>query len=137
MNAAPIPSVTALYAGLVGVLLLVLASLISRHRRGLGIGLGDGGNPDLARAIRVHGNAVEWAVPAILLLLVAELNRAPPLLLHACGLATIAGRVLHASGLSRRSGYSFGRFAGSAVSWAAVLVLAFWDLWAFARVALV
>jgi uncharacterized membrane protein YecN with MAPEG domain len=127
------PFVTALYAGAIGILLLVLAALVSRLRRSRKVGLGDGGDKDLARAIRVHGNAVEWAVPGLLLLLVAELNRADLLLLHACGLAIVAGRVLHAIGLSSRSGTSFGRFWGSALSWTAVLVLALWCLWAFAR----
>jgi uncharacterized membrane protein YecN with MAPEG domain len=136
MNPAPMPYVTALYAGLLGVLLLVLAALVSRLRRSRRIGLGDGGDRDLQRAIRVHGNAVEWAVPALLLLLVAELNRADPVLLHACGLAIVAGRVLHAIGLSRTGGVSFGRFVGSALSWGALGVLALWCLWAAVRVLL-
>jgi len=34
---------------------------------------------------------------------------------------------------SRRSGTSFGRFFGSALSWTAVLVLALWCLRAFVR----
>lgn len=133
MNSATIPMVTALYAGLVGVLLVVLAGLVSRLRRSRKVGLGDGGDKDLQRAIRVHGNAVEWAVPGVLLLLVAELNGAGLILLHACGIAIVAGRAMHAFGLSRRGGVSFGRFWGSALSWAAVLVLALWGVWAFAR----
>lgn len=131
------PQVTALYAGLSGVLLLVLAASVSRRRRQFKVGLGDGGNAGLARAIRVHGNAVEWLLPALLLLLVAELNRAAPLFLHAAGLAIVVGRVLHAAGLSRTAGVSFGRFAGSAISWFAVLVLALWDVWTFLRTAVV
>ncbi|GIK87919.1 MAG: MAPEG family protein [Burkholderiales bacterium] len=131
------PHVTALYAGLVGVLLLVLAALVSRLRRARRVGLGDGGDRDLQRAIRVHGNAVEWAVPGVLLLLVAELNRAHPWLLHLCGVALVAGRVLHAAGLTRTAGVSFGRFVGSGLSWTAVLVLALWCAWAFARTLLV
>jgi uncharacterized membrane protein YecN with MAPEG domain len=137
MSPAPLPAASALYAGLVGLLLLVLAALVSRLRRKHRIGLGDGGNRELQRAIRVHGNAVEWAVPALLLLLVAELNRAPALLVHACGLAIFAGRLLHAFGLSRSGGISFGRFVGSGLSWGALAVLAVWNLWAFARLALV
>ena len=81
----------------------------------------------------MHGNAVEWAVPGVLLLLVAELNRASPLLLHLCGIALVVGRVLHAVGLTRTAGVSFGRFAGSAASWTALLVLSVWSLWAFVR----
>lgn len=136
MSAAPLPVITALYAGLVGLLLLALAALVSRLRRARKVGLGDGGDRDLQRAIRVHGNAVEWAVPGLLLLLVAELNRADPLLLHACGIAIVAGRVLHAFGLTRTAGVSFGRFYGSAVSWGAILVLALWCVWAFLRASL-
>src|SRR5688572_25053470 len=101
MSPAPMPVICALYAGVVGLLLVVLAArvLVLRWRRRIGIG--DGGDPVLLRAIRAHGNAVEWAVPAILLLLVAELTRAPALLVHVCGLAIVLGRALHAIGLSR------------------------------------
>jgi uncharacterized membrane protein YecN with MAPEG domain len=127
------PAIAALYAALIGVLLLLLAARISGMRRTLKIGLGDGGDRGLQRAIRAHGNAVEWAVPAILLLLVADLTRAPALFLHLCGVAIVVGRVLHAFGLSRAGGYSFGRFTGSLLSWGAVAVLAAWNLWAFVR----
>ena len=131
------PAIAALYAGLIGILLIALAAGVSRLRRRHKVGLGDGGNRDLQRAIRVHGNAVEWAVPALLLLLVAELNRAPPLLLHACGIAIVLGRVLHAFGLSRSGGVSFGRFVGTGLSWGALAVLSVWSVWAFLRLALV
>ena len=70
------PSITALYAGLYALLLLALAVPISLRRMKLGIGINDGGNTELSRAIRVHANAVEWGLPILLLLLVAELNRA-------------------------------------------------------------
>jgi uncharacterized membrane protein YecN with MAPEG domain len=137
MNPAPMPAITALYAGLAGLLLVVLAYLVSLNRRRHRVSFGDGNNRELQRAIRVHGNAVEWIVPAVLLLLVADLNRADPALLHLCGLAIIVGRILHAIGLWRSSGLSFGRFTGSALSWGAVAVLAIWNLWAFGRLLLV
>lgn len=137
MSPAPMPAIAALYAGLVGLLLLVLAARISVLRRKLKIGLGDGGDRVLQLAIRAHGNAVEWALPAILLLLIADLTRAPTLFLHLCGFAIVIGRLLHAVGLSGAGGYSFGRFFGSVLSWGAVLVLAVWNLWAFARLLLV
>ena len=136
MNPAPMPAITALYAGLIALLLIALAIPVSRLRRGLRVGLGDGGDNRLLRAIRAHANTVEWAIPAVLLLLIAELNRASPLLLHACGIALLAGRLLHAIGLSRSGGYSFGRFTGTGLTWIAIVVLAVWDVWAFARTAL-
>jgi len=133
MSPAPMPAITALYAGLIALLLLVFAARVSMTRRRLGVGIGDGGHEALARAIRVHGNAVEWALPVLLLLLLAELNRASPLLLHACGIALVAARLVHGAGLARRSGVSTGRFAGTVVTWVVLLVLAAWNVWAFLR----
>ena len=133
MMPPPMPAITALYAAIVAALLLVFALRVSLFRRSLGVGIGDGGHDALARAIRVHANAVEWALPVLFLLLVAELNRASPLLLHAAGIALVVARVLHGFGLSRHSGVSPGRFAGIAVTWVVLIVLAAWDLWAFVR----
>jgi uncharacterized protein len=137
MSPAPMPAITALYAGLVALLLIALAARVALLRGRHRIGLGDEGNRELQRAIRVHGNAVEWAVVGVLILLVAELNRASPALVHGCGIAIVVGRLLHAFGLSGSSGYSFGRFVGSALSWTATAVLAAWCVWAFARLLLV
>ena len=131
------PSITALYAGLCALLLLALAVPISLRRMKLGIGINDGGNTELSRAIRVHANAVEWGLPILLLLLVAELNRANPLLLHVCGIAFVVGRLAHAMGLSARSGPSRGRFGGTLASWTVLLVLALWNVWAHIRLLLV
>jgi hypothetical protein len=133
----PLPAITALYAALVAIGLFALAVPISRLRMKEGIGIGDGGNPRLARAIHIHADAVEWALPVLLLMLIAELNRAPALLLHACGVALIIARVLHVHGLRRSAGRSTGRFADAGLTWAALLALAIWNLWAFLRLALV
>jgi uncharacterized membrane protein YecN with MAPEG domain len=129
------PFVTALYAGLIALLLLVLAVQVSRFRLRTGVGLGDGGDPAFRRAIRTHANAVEWAPVVLLLLLLAELCRASPLLLHAAGIALVAGRVLHALGLSAHEGRSFGRGTGTVLTWAALGVLAVYDIVAFMRAA--
>jgi uncharacterized protein len=128
-----IAPITALYAGLYTLLLLVLAARISGLRGKLKVGLGDGGHAELTRAIRVHGNAVEWTLPMLVLLLVAELNRANPLFLHACGSIFLVARLAHAAGLSRASGESPGRFGGTTASWLVIGVIAVWDIAVFAR----
>ncbi|HYT98291.1 MAG TPA: MAPEG family protein, partial [Casimicrobiaceae bacterium] len=61
------PAIAAFYAGLTGLLLVVLALRVSARRMRLKVGLGDGGDELLRRAIRVHANAVEWALPILLL----------------------------------------------------------------------
>jgi len=133
MNPAPMPAITALYAAVIALLLLAFAARVSFTRLKLGVGIGDGGHDALARAIRVHGNAVEWTLPVLLLMLVAELNRAAPLLLHACGIALVVARLVHGAGLARRAGISKGRSAGTVVTWVVLVVLAVWDAWAFVR----
>ncbi|MEP6998189.1 MAG: MAPEG family protein [Betaproteobacteria bacterium] len=136
MNPAPMPMISALYTGVFALLLVVLAVLVSRRRRRMGIGLGAGGDAQLERAIRVHANAVEWGLPLLLLLLIAEENRASPTLLHVCGILFILARVMHAWGLSRASGHSLGRLAGSGLTWLVLAALAVWDIVAFLRPAL-
>jgi uncharacterized membrane protein YecN with MAPEG domain len=136
MNPAPMPLISALYTGIFALLLVALALLVSRRRRTMGIGLGAGGDAQLERAIRVHANAVEWGLPVLLLLLIAEENRASPLLLHVCGIAFILARLMHAAGLSRSSGQSVGRFAGIGLTWLVLTVLAVWNVVAFLRPAL-
>lgn len=115
-------SVTALWTALIALWILLLMLRVVQLRRSRRIGIGDGGDKDLAKAIRVHGNAVETMPIALLLLLVTELAGAAPWLLHVCGSALLASRVLHAAGLTRTTGSSAGRVLGS-ILWATVVVV--------------
>jgi uncharacterized membrane protein YecN with MAPEG domain len=128
--------ITGLYAGLLVLLLLFFAGRVSLLRSKLRVGMGHGNDPHLARAIRVHGNAVEWILPMVVLLLVAELDGANRIFLHVCGVTFIGARIVHAVGLARTSKDSSGRFWGMAATWLVIVVLALWDISAFARVAL-
>ncbi|HEX5865358.1 MAG TPA: MAPEG family protein [Casimicrobiaceae bacterium] len=127
---------TALYAGVLGLLLLALAARVSLLRSKLRVGMGHGNDPHLARAIRVHGNAIEWILLMLLLFLVAELDGANRIFLHACGVTFVGARIAHAAGLSRTSKESSGRFWGTAATWLVIAVLAVWDIAAFARTGL-
>jgi len=128
--------VTGLYAGLLMLLLLFFAGRVSLLRSKLRVGMGHGNDPRLARAIRVHGNAVEWILPMVVLLLVAELDGANRVFLHVCGVTFIAARIVHAAGLARTSKDSSGRFWGMTATWLVIATLALWDVAAFARIAL-
>jgi hypothetical protein len=128
--------ITGLYAGLLVLLLLFFAGRVSLLRSKLRVGMGHGNDPHLARAIRVHGNAVEWILPMVVLLLVAELDGANRIFLHVCGVTFIGARIVHAAGLARTSKDSSGRFWGIAATWLVIAMLALWDISAFARVAL-
>jgi uncharacterized membrane protein YecN with MAPEG domain len=131
-----IAPVTALYGALLALLILVLAGRVSLLRSKLNVGMGHGNDPDLAKAIRAHGNAVEWILPMLVLLLVSELDGANRVFLHACGATFVAARLAHAIGLSRVSKRSSGRFWGAAGTYVVIAALAIWNLIAFLRIAM-
>jgi uncharacterized protein len=114
--------VTVLYAGLNGLLLLVLVVGVMRQRQRTGVQFGDGGSEELERAQRCLGNWAEYAPLVLILMGLLEAQRTSAYLLHGLGIAITVGRVLHAWGLSRSSGRSFGRSAGMALTWATLLV---------------
>jgi len=118
------PLITLFYAGLNGLIALGLAFLVVRQRRRTRTLFGAGGNPDLERAIRAHGNFVEYVPLILILLLLLELSGTPALRLHIMGAALTVARLLHAWGLSRSSGRSFGRGVGATLTWAVLLAAA-------------
>src|SRR5262245_2821156 len=124
-----LPVITALYAGLLGFLGLVLASRVVQHRQRHQIALGDEGNEDMQRAMRVFGNFTEY-VPMILLLIgFGEMLGAHKWLTHAEGASLLVGRLLHAWGLSQTSGTSMGRLLGVVLSWLTLLVSSATLIW--------
>jgi uncharacterized protein len=115
--------VTALYAAVLTLILMALAINVTRARRKLRVGLGDGNNPVMLRMVRIHGNAAEYIPIAVLLMLVYELNGGSHATLHVCGCALILGRVLHAAGLWNSDGQSPGRAIGQSLTWLTILAL--------------
>jgi uncharacterized protein len=102
-----------LYAGLFGLLMILLKGNVGRVRTSEKVGFGDGNNEALQRAIRVQGNAVE-DVPVVLVgLLALGLMNAPVLLIHGLGATFLVARILHAIGLGGSSGGSPGRMFGT------------------------
>ena len=123
------PVITALYAGILGFLGLVLASRVVQHRQKHRIALGDKGNEDMQRAMRVFGNFTEY-VPMILLLIgFGEMLGAHKWLTHGLGASLVAGRLFHAWGLSKTSGTSLGRLLGVVLTWLALLVASAMLIW--------
>ena len=92
--------VTALYAGLLALILLPLSARVIGIRRRQRISLLDGADPRLTRAIRAHGNFIEYVPIALILMLVDEINGAAAWLLHPLGLLLLGGRLAHAYALT-------------------------------------
>lgn len=121
--------VSSIYASLSALLIIVLLLRVAYLRNSLKVGIGDGQQPKLARAVRVHANAIESLPLALLLLVMLELSGAAAVVLHGLGAALWIARLLHAFGLSRSSGYSFGRFFGTLLTILVVVLMCGWLLW--------
>ncbi len=117
-----IGKVTALYAGLLALLLVALSINVIRLRWRYRQGLGDGGHQALARAVRVQGNFTEYAPLGLILVGLLELAGFHAWVVHALGVALVAGRVAHGWGLTQSDGPSIGRAAGMSLTFA-VLIL--------------
>jgi len=93
--------VTSLYAGLLSLMLVVLTIRVIKRRWSKKIGILDGGDQEMAQAIRVHGNFTEYVPMILLLMVIFELNGVSLYVLHAMGITVLLTRVLHSIGLSR------------------------------------
>jgi uncharacterized membrane protein YecN with MAPEG domain len=119
------PHITAMYGSLLALWLLILAYRVVLLRKKHKVGVGTGGHADLDVAMRCHGNACEYVPMAVILLLLAELQNAPIIILHVAGIVFLIGRFLHSQGLTKtQGGISFGRFWGTLATWLTLVVLA-------------
>lgn len=105
--------ITALYAGLCGLLLVTLYVRVSQRRLATKIGMGTGGDAILEQRIRAHGNFIESVPIALFLLYLLEQTAVDPIYIHAFGMTLLLARIGHAQGISTTSGRSAGRFYGS------------------------
>jgi uncharacterized membrane protein YecN with MAPEG domain len=112
MASTPGLIVAAFYCGLLIIMNVVLQALVIRLRRSKLIGLGDGQDKQMARAIRAHGNFAENAPFGIGALTLLALTGSGTLVLHGLGLMLLIGRILHAWGISQTGGSSVGRVGG-------------------------
>lgn len=114
----------ALYTGLLILMNVALQANVIRLRRRKLIGVGDGGDKEMMRAVRMHGNFAENAPFAIGALILLALVGATAPLVHAIGLLLIVGRTLHAYGLHTSAGSSLGRVGGMLLTFTALTIAA-------------
>lgn len=93
--------IVSLYAAVLALLFVWLSVRTLRVRRSLQIAIGDGGNPAMLRAMRVHSNFAEYVPLSLLLIYLVEAAGAQGLLVNILGCCLLAGRLAHAFGVSR------------------------------------
>lgn len=92
-------SITPLYAGLIGLLFVMLSIRVIFGRFTAKVSVGDGGDKALIKRMRVQANCAEYAPIGLLLLAMAEIQNAPIWVVHLLGLMLLVGRISHAVGL--------------------------------------
>ncbi len=108
-------TITPLYAGLLAFWFLVLSYRVVQ-KRSKGINLGDGGDAEMLRRIRGHGNFAEY-VPIILIMMgMLELGGTKPWLLHTLGALLVFARVVHGYAFTFTEKWFFGRFYGTLIT---------------------
>ena len=118
-----------IYLSFLALFGLYLAFKITQIRGKEGIGIGDGDNSAMRKAIRVQANFLENLLPFAVLFVVYELAGGNSYILLVTGLVFCVARVMHAQGLNKSAGRTFGRYWGTAMSWLVLLVLAVANLW--------
>ncbi|WP_303291574.1 MAPEG family protein [Marinobacter sp. SS5-14b] len=122
--------VTAVFAAVIGLLLLVLSAQVVKFRLKYRMGLGVNDDRDFESAVRAHANLVEYAPIGLIMLGIAELNGVSSTLIYWTGMALVVGRILHAFGMiNGRGGPHKARMIGIVLTWLAILVAAVLLLW--------
>lgn len=110
----------ALWSGLLILFLVILSVRVVLARRTHRVLLGDGGVSQVTVATRVFGNAAEYVPVGVGALALLAMLGLPVMAVHAVGGALLAGRLIHAVGLSDRKPTP-GRIAGMALTYFALI----------------
>ncbi len=118
--------VTLLTASLLGVLLFALIMHNARARGRVLKAERQGPVPEALQAaldhrLRVVANFTEYVPFTLVLLAALEMSSLPLALVEGLAATLVLGRALHAWGLSRSAGPSFGRFVGTSLTWIVLL----------------
>lgn len=112
--------ITAAYAGVLGLVFLVLTVRVVMRRNTVKASLGDGGDILLERRIRAHGNFIEFVPLVLILMMLMELQSQSIWLLHLVGVCLVVGRVIHCVNISRENESLGGRIVGMALTMTAL-----------------
>ena len=105
-----VPQITILFVGLMALIQIPMTFAVGLYRVKTDIHFLDGGDVEMLRRMRAHGNFTETVPITLLAMAAAELSGAPTLLIWAGGALLVAGRLLHYMTI-RRFGWAIGRSA--------------------------
>jgi uncharacterized membrane protein YecN with MAPEG domain len=120
-----------LYAALLAFFYLYLSARTIGMRRKAKISIGDGGDREMLRAMRMHANFSEYALITLILLALVDLQGGPIWLLHSLGILFVLARLSHAYGISSVQAPGKFRVAGMVGTFTTIAVSAAWLLNAY------
>lgn len=106
------PVITAIAAGIIINLQMILMMICGKSRYKHKQGLGESGQPELLARIRSHGNLAENSAIVLLVLALLEMAGTNQIIIIIAASAFVIGRILHPIGLFKTSGTSFQRAVG-------------------------
>ena len=112
--------ITLIYAGLLGLLFLLLSFWVVKRRAQFKVMIGEGEAPGMRSANRAHGNFAEYVPLTLLLMALCELAGVGAFWLHVGGLCLLVGRILHAIGIQIPKAPNMPRLFGTLLFWLAL-----------------
>lgn len=126
----PIPDITILYAGVLGLMAIVLGATAGIYRAKHNISIGDGGDAELTLRMRRHANFVENVPLALVLFAMLEMQGVSGLAIHGLGVALVLGRSLHWAGFGESVSNPV-RGLGSGLTALSIVVASVWGIITF------
>ena len=123
--------ITLLYTSLITILAIFLAFRVGVTRGKTNTLLGEGDSSELLQSIRSHGNLIEHAPLALMLLLLLEMQGVADWKLHLLGSSFFLFRILHAYGLSISRESTPYRVLGALGSWVLMLGMSVYGLYVY------
>jgi uncharacterized protein len=125
--------VTPFYAALLVILFVFLSIRVINIRRSNKVSIGDAGNTQLLRAMRVHSNFAEYVPLSLIIVYFVEVLGASPVFVHALGICLVAGRLIHAYGVSQTKENLTFRISGMFLTFTTLLSASTFLLFTFAK----
>lgn len=116
------PVITLTYASVLGLVFLLMSINVVRHRVRAKVNIGYGEDMDLAGVLRAHANFAEYVPIILIILALLETAGGDDLMLRLLGGGLVVARLLHVWGLSSSTDVTPGRFIGTLITWAVLLV---------------
>jgi len=123
----PLPSITAGYLGILGLLYAGLGMQVSRLRRGHRVLFGDGDNIKLRSAIRAHANFIEYVPIITLMVAMLEMSGLGAMWVHLLMGTLLLSRLLHPLGMYAAPNtlqFRIGRMGGITITFVLLLACA-------------